>query len=165
MLPGWAVVTPTRRAHIERVATLLDSWSAALDLAPGQQARWLRAAWLHDALRDAEFADALAHGPAAADRAARAGERDQGVLDAVRYHSVGWAGWDGVGRALYCADFLEPGRPFADSSLATLARDFPSDSERTLREVARRRVRHAVREGYPLPPETVAFWNSLCAPG
>src|SRR2546426_7680524 len=41
-----------------------------------------RAAWLHDALRDAPAADELQHGPMAAERAARDGERDPGVLDA-----------------------------------------------------------------------------------
>lgn len=162
-LPAWAVVTPERHAHIVRVAVLLEAWSAARGLTPEQRDRWLRAAWLHDALRDAAWEDELAHGPAAADRAAEDGERDRGVLDAVRYHSIGWASWDDVGKALYCADFLEPGRPYADSAVSALRDRFTNDPEATLREVARRRVGHAVLEGYSLRPETVAFWNTLCA--
>ena len=68
--------------------------------------RWLRAVWLHDALRDASAEElerwassvpgpaSLKHGPAAAARAKAEGELDRGVLDAVRYHSVGLAEWD-----------------------------------------------------------------------
>src|SRR5438034_2438117 len=88
-LPPWAVVTPERRAHIERVAALLTEWAGAMRVPAAERGRWLRAAWLHDALRDAPAANELEHGPRAADRAARDGEADRGVLDAVRYHSVG----------------------------------------------------------------------------
>ena len=75
-LPGWAQATPQRRAHIERVVALLNSWADAMHVAPNERDRWLRAGWLHDALRDAPLADWAAHGPAAADRAAATGERD-----------------------------------------------------------------------------------------
>ena len=109
-LPPWAQVSAKRRAHIERVAGLIAEWADAMGVAATERGRWLKAAYLHDALRDAPLADQLAHGPAAADRAAREGETDQGVLDAVRYHTVGYAGWDDAGRMLYLADFLEPGR-------------------------------------------------------
>src|SRR2546430_15445124 len=73
-----------------------------------ERSRWVRAAWLHDALRDEQRSDELAHGPRAAAHAAHDGERDRGVLDAVRYHTVGYLHWDDVGRMLYLADFLEP---------------------------------------------------------
>ena len=49
------------------------------------------------------------------------------MLDAVRYHSVGLAGWDMVGRVLYCADYLEPGRTLAREWRADLAARFPRD--------------------------------------
>ena len=107
-----------------------------------ERARWLRAVWLHDALRDADEAAlarwapdtpgsrSLRHGPASAARAEAEGETDRGVLDAVRYHSVGFAGWDMVGRVLYCADYLEPGREFDREWRAALAARFPEDSPR-----------------------------------
>jgi HD superfamily phosphohydrolase YqeK len=123
--------------------------------------RWRRAAWLHDALRDAPLPDPLAHGPAAADRAAADGERDRGVLDAIRYHTIGYAGWDDVGRMLYLADFLEPGRDFDPNGRRALAARVPTDRDAVLREVARRRIEWVVRSGWPLPPETVEFWNAL----
>lgn len=161
-LPDWAQVSPPRRAHIERVVALLDEWTRAMKVPARERERWLRAGWLHDALRDAPLRDQLAHGPAAADRAAGAGERDQGVLDAVRYHTIGFAGWDDVGRMLYLADFLEAGRVHTDhKDRATLAERVPRERDAVLREVARRRVEWIVRSGWPLPPETVAFWNDL----
>jgi HD superfamily phosphohydrolase YqeK len=163
-LPAWAQVTPGRRAHVERVAAALTEWADELRVSEAEKARWLRAAWLHDALRDAPLADPLAHGPAAADRAAAEGERDRGVLDAVRYHTVGYDGWDNVGRMLYLADFLDPGRDFDLDGRRALAARVPAERDAVLREVARRRIEWVVRSGWPLRPDTVAFWNDLVGP-
>lgn len=162
-LPEWAHVSPERHAHIERVVALLEKWADAMQVPPRERARWLRAGWLHDALRDAPLGDPMAHGPAAADRAANDGERDHGVLDAVRYHTVGWPDWDAVGRMLYLADFLEPGRAkHADLfDRADLTHRVPAERDAVLREVARRRLDWVLRSGWPLVPETVAFWNQL----
>lgn len=141
-----------------------------------ERGRWLRAAWLHDALRDAPVDELrrrapwaegpveLLHGPAAAARAAEDGEADQGVLDAVRYHSVGWPGWDMTGAALYCADFLEPGRRFDPDARAELARRFPTAPGDVLREVARRRLQWLIHSGWAIPEPTWRFWNGLFGP-
>ena len=142
---------------------LLAEWASARRVSPAERDRWLRAGWLHDALRDAPAADELAHGPLAAERAAADGERDRGVLDAVRFHSVGYAGWDDAGRMLYLADHLEPGRAHDAAARAALAARVPAEADAVLREVAQRRIAWTVRSGWPLPPETVAFWNSLVA--
>jgi len=163
-LPEWAVATPERRAHIERVAALLSTWATALRVPAAERARWLRAAWLHDALRDAPAADELQHGPMAAERAARDGERDLGVLDAVRYHSLGHARWDDVGKMLYLADYLEPGRPFDREAHRALAARVPGERDAVLRDVAARRIARVIDSGWPLVRETVDFWNSLLAP-
>ncbi len=159
-VPAWALASPERRAHIERVVALLKSWADAMHVDPKEQGRWLRAAWLHDALRDA-LPDPLAHGPAAADRAAADGERDRGVLDAVRFHTIGSPDWDDVGRMLYLADFLEPGRDRIAPDRADLVRRVPIERDAVLREVARRRIEWLLRSGWPLPATTVAFWNQL----
>ena len=173
MRPAWAVVSPKRRVHIERVVALLETWAHAMDLDPVERDRWLRAGWLHDALRDAPMAELvrwapddaepadLRHGPASAARAAAEGEADRGVLEAVRYHSLGYAGWEPVGRALYAADFLEPGRRFDRDERAGLAERFPREPDAVVREVARRRLDRVLRSGWPLPELTVRFWNSL----
>jgi HD superfamily phosphohydrolase YqeK len=161
MLPPWASVTPERRTHVERVVALLAEWAAALDVPAAERARWSRAGWLHDALRDAPAATELDHGPQCADRLAREGERDQGVLDAVRYHSLGYAGWDAVGRMLYLADYLEPGRTFDAPLRAAWRGRMPGEHDAVLREVACRRIEWIVRSSWCLRPETVAFWNAL----
>jgi HD superfamily phosphohydrolase YqeK len=172
-LPPWAVVADKRRQHIARVARLLAEWADAMGVSARERDRWLSAAWLHDALKDAppnalspyiepvEGPPAIWHGPAAARRAELDGERDRGVLDAVRYHSVGYAGWDRVGRMLYLADFLESGRRLRHPDRAAQAADVPHDPDAVLREVARRRIAHGLKKGWPLLPETVAFWNAL----
>ena len=160
-LPAWTVATPERRAHIERVVALLNEWARAMTVPPDERARWLRAGWLHDALRDAPAASELDHGPLAAESAARDGEHDQGVLDAVRYHSIGYAGWDEVGRMLYLADYLEPGRTFDREARRDLAARVPAERDAVLREVVRRRIEWTVRSGWPLREETVRFWNAL----
>jgi HD superfamily phosphohydrolase YqeK len=175
-LPAWAEASPERIAHVERVAALAGGWADRMQISPAERERWLRAVWLHDALRDASpelldrwAADApgpasLRHGPASAARAAAEGETDRGILDAVRYHSVGWAEWDMVGRVLYCADFLEPGREFGREYRAALAQQFPDDPAGVLLAVARDRLSHLVVSGWPLIDPTVRFWNSLVAP-
>ncbi|HEU4524595.1 MAG TPA: HD domain-containing protein [Gemmatimonadales bacterium] len=175
MLPDWAIVTPARREHIERVAELAERWAAEMNVPEGERRRWVRAVWLHDALRDAPEAElkrwapdapgpvALRHGPASAARAKAAGELDRGVLDAVRYHSIGLAEWDMAGRILYCADYLEPGRKHAREWRAELAKRLPADPPGVLREVATARVGHTVSSGRPLLQPTVRFWNSLVA--
>lgn len=174
-LPEWAAVSPRRLAHIERVAALVARWAEEMGVPDSERNRWLRAVWLHDALRDAPAEELeqwapsapgpaeFRHGPASAARAKADGETDRGVLDAVRYHSSGLAEWDMVGRVLYCADFLEPGREYRAAERAELAARFPHDPGAVLREVARLRIGHAVEQGWLLADPTVRFWNFLHA--
>lgn len=174
-LPDWAEVSNGRRKHIERVVTLVESWIAAMGPAEPEADRWLRAAWLHDSLRDAPMAvleglagkhgtRGLLHGPAAAVRAQRSGEHDAGVLAAVRWHTVGWADWDQAGRVLYCADFLEPGRRAVARRRARLAERFPTDPNGVLFEVAQWRLEILISTGWVVPDATQRFWNSLARP-
>jgi HD superfamily phosphohydrolase YqeK len=176
-LPQWAVVTPERLEHIQRVAELAAEWAERMGVPDSERNRWLRAVWLHDALRDAGSAELekwaagiawpsdLRHGPASAAHAKTDGETDRGVLDAVRYHSLGLAEWDMVGRMLYCADYLEPGRAFDQTQRAELAERLPDDPGGVLREVARSRLTHMIQSGWPVLEPTVRFWNSLVATG
>lgn len=174
-LPAWAQMTPARLQHVHRVAALVARWAEAMLVPDSERNRWLKAVWLHDALRDAAD-DALAalapsvpgparlrHGPASAALAKAHGETDRGVLDAVRYHSVGLAEWDMVGRVLYCADWLEPGRRHDAEERAALARRFPSEPHQVMREVAERRFLHLIRSGWTIPEPTYRLWNSLVA--
>jgi len=172
-LPEWAQVRDVRRAHIERVTALLETWAIARNMPSSERRRWTRAGFFHDALKDApkDLVARLAerrwntpsmyHGPAAARMAADHGETDQGVLDAVTYHSIGFAGWDDVGRMLYLADYLEPGRNHRRPQRAELAGRVPRDPSGVLRIVAQERMLWAIKKGMRLPTEGVEFWNSL----
>lgn len=173
VLPEWAEVGEKRRAHIARVTALLDRWAMELQLDADEAQAWHDAGRWHDALRDAraESLRTLAddaerpvetlHGPAAAVRLAREGETRRDVLDAIRWHTVGYAGWSRVGRALYMADFLEPGRQFARADRAFLADHLVHDFDGVFRQVVRMRIEWTVREGKALFPETVALWNHV----
>lgn len=173
-LPEWAVAGPRRREHMARVAELLDSWADALHLTDTERKRWRAAAYLHDALRDAapdvlrawiptgdSMPDALLHGPAAAARLRDEGVDDEELLAAIAFHTVGDAGFDRLGRALYAADFLEPGRAFLHQRRAELRSRVPEELDAVVREVAAHRLRDLVDRRLPLDAHTVAFWNVL----
>ncbi len=172
-LPPWAQVGEKRRSHIARVTALLDAWAPHV-ARDADEARALHdAGRLHDALRDAPDAllreltgDAespaeVLHGPAAAELLARDGERRVEVLEAVRWHTLGSAEWGRVGRALYMADFLEPGRKFAVADRAFLAAHVRHDFEGVFRQVVRMRLQWSLGEGLELYAGTVALWNAV----
>lgn len=171
--PAWARMSPARRAHVERVAALLERWADRMGVAATERRRWLHAAALHDALKDApreelaaligetDLPPKLWHGPAAAVRAESDGDADAGVLDAVRYHSLGWARWDGVGRMLYLADYLEPGRRHHDADRAALIERVPEAPEDALRAVVAARMGWALTSQWSVPAETVELWDAL----
>jgi len=173
--PAWAQMSPARRAHAERVVALLERWAEQMGTTDTERHRWLHAAYLHDALKDAppeelasligttDLAPKLWHGPAAAARALAEGETDRGVLDAVRYHSLGWAGWDDVGRLLYLADYLEPGRRHHDADRAALIERVPEAPGDALRAVVAARMGWALTSHWSVAPETVELWNALAA--
>ncbi len=172
-LPTWAQVSESRRGHIARVAALLESWAAAMSVPAAERAAWRDAGRWHDALRDAPETELRAitgdatspyrmlHGPAAAASLERDGERRPDVLAAIRFHTIGAADWARTGRALYMADFLEPGRTFARADRAFLAAQVPHDFDGAFRQVVRTRIEWAVREGHAVFPQTIALWNAL----
>ena len=173
VLPPWAQVTDKRRAHIARVTALLDQWSTLLALAEDERKAWHDVGVLHDALRDAPEDELrrltgdkdrpmhILHGPAVAELLARAGERRADVLEAIRWHTLGSAHWGRTGKALYMADFLEPGRPFSRADRAFLAGHATADFDGVFRQVVRTRIEWTVREGKMLFPETADLWNSV----
>jgi 2-amino-4-hydroxy-6-hydroxymethyldihydropteridine diphosphokinase len=173
-LPGWAQVTEKRREHIQRVTALLDEWAVKLSLPGEERIAWHDAGRYHDALRDApdavlrelggnspDYPIEMLHGPAAAEQLQREGERRTELLDAVRFHTVGSAQWGRLGRALYMADYLEPGRKFSRADRAYLAAQVPYDFDATFRQVVRARLEWSLREGMRLYPEAVVLWNSV----
>jgi HD superfamily phosphohydrolase YqeK len=176
-LPAWAEAGPRRRAHMARVARLMDAWAAQLGLDEAERMRWRAAAWLHDALRDAdperlramldsdrpEWPAGLLHGPATAARLEAEGVRDEALLRAVAWHTIGHPEMDRLGHALYIADYIEPGRTYEPERLAVLRARMPAALDAVLREVAERRLAHLLHSRRVLAPESVAFWNRLTA--
>lgn len=172
-IPSWAQLSDKRRGHVERVTRLLMTWADALRLPEAERRAWYDAGRWHDALKDASddelralvghtrFEPQMLHGPAAAALLERQGERRADVLDAIRYHTVGSLAWGRTGRALYMADFLEPGRKFSQRDRAFLAAQVPHDFDGVFRQVVRARLEWSLREGHSLFPQTVELWNAV----
>jgi 2-amino-4-hydroxy-6-hydroxymethyldihydropteridine diphosphokinase len=172
-VPEWAVVTSKRREHISRVVALLARWATEMQLSPLEEQAWIDAGAWHDALRDESEAMlrtltgdherpfGMLHGPAAALRLEALGEQRLDVLEAIQWHTVGNARWSRTGRALYMADFLEPGRSFMQADRAFLADRVPTAFDAVFRQVVRTRLEWVLREGKGLSPETVELWNAV----
>lgn len=173
-LPSWARLGPERREHAERVAELLDEWAAELGLPETERIRWRAAGRLHDAMKDADPAmlrtfvpddgpwpDSLLHGPACAAKLRAEGIQDEDLLAAVTHHSTGHPALDDLGRYLYLADYLEPGRPSDPEGRAALRARLPGERRSVLREVAARRIAGLLRRGLPILPPSIEFWNRL----
>ena len=172
-LPPWAQVSKGRGKHIARVTTLLAEWADAMGLDPDEKQCWIDAGRYHDALRDAPVEELralagsavaeaeLLHGPAVASKLERDGEARRDLLDAIRYHSIGWKDWDRVGKALYMADYLEPGRTFEPERRERLRQMVATDFEGTFREVVRGRMAFAREQGFTEYPESVELLKSI----
>ena len=162
-----------------RVAALLDLWAASLGLSDDQRARWRAAGHLHDSLRDEEpgtlvarvpptlqgLPGAVLHGPAAAERLRIGGVEDGELLTAVAFHTLGDPRMKALGRAVYAADFLEPGRSFLAPWRAELRERMPDDLDDVVTEIARARIGRLVERGAEVHPSTVDFWNALVRQG
>jgi 2-amino-4-hydroxy-6-hydroxymethyldihydropteridine diphosphokinase len=160
-----------------RVAGLMGEWATSRGFSSEERLRWRAAGYLHDSLRDARVEELrrfveppledlpaeLLHGPAASGRLEREGVADAPLLLAVAYHTLGHPDLDELGRALYAADYLEPGRKNLSKVENDLRSRMTTDPESVVMEVARAKVSRMVQEGKPLRTETVDFWNQLVA--
>lgn len=152
----------------------MTSWAEALDLPEEDRVRWRAAAFLHDALRGADpdelrfwterdWEAALLHGPACAERLREEGVEDEELLRAVTYHTLGHPDLGVLGRHLYLADFLEPGREFLPEVRERLRSVLPAEPLEALLSVVALRIAHRLEVRGPIRPETVLFWNRLLA--
>jgi len=140
----WAAALDALDESVERVL-LVDA--AAPTLGPSLQS-------LVGSPRDGAIVGAAA-------RLAADGVDDQEVLDAVAYHTIGHPSLGRLGRAVYLADFLEPGRTFEPEWRASLRARMPDAFDDVLREVVAARIAHLLQTGRRVRPETVAFWNAI----
>ena len=98
----------------------------------------------------------LLHGPVAAEECRGSlGIEDEDVIDAIRRHTTGRAGWSRVGQAIYVADFCEPLRAHAgaDKARGILERD---GFEAALLFVIDRKLKH-VKKSHRLHPNSEEF--------
>ena len=158
-----------------RVAALLHEWSEVRGDGPRDVERWTAAGYLHDVLRDADsdelraallgplghLPDEVIHGPAAADRLRRGGVTDGPLLTAIAFHTLGSPDFDDIGKALYVADFLEPGRKVQPKWRARLRDEMPAGLDSVAQAVVGKRVQFLIKKGRPVPPETFGLWNVL----
>ena len=169
-------MTPARREHIERVAELAGRWAIEMGVPESERHRWLRAVWLHDALRDAPAEELMRWAPDApgppnlgtvlpAPPAPRRRGRPIAACStpcAITRSGSPNGTWSG--RILYCADYLEPGRKHDREWRADLAARLPSaDGAGACRQVATRAGGAHGDLGPLLLEPTVRFWNSLVA--
>ncbi len=158
-----------------RVAELLREWAEARGDLPRDVERWTAAGYLHDVLRDADpvelraalsgsldqLPDDVIHGPAAADRLRRGGVADEPLLTAIAFHTVGSPDFDELGKALYVADFLEPGRRIQPKWRARLRGEMPEGLDSVAQAVVGKRIQYLIKKKRPVQPETLGLWNAL----
>jgi len=174
-LPDWAVYGEARYAHMKRVARLMRKWAEAKGLKPHRVARWVAAGFLHDALRNEKpsrlrlvvpprfkrLAGPVLHGPAAAQKLRHEGVDDDRLLLAIEYHTLGSRHLTTLGRALYAADFLEPGRPRRVKWRSKLRKRMPDELDAVVLEILAVRLAHQLHRFRPVRPETVGMWNAM----
>lgn len=177
--PDWTTAKGSRLKHMSRVAGLLRRWAEMRGEPPEEVLRWTAAGYLHDVLRDEdpellrervppsfrELPGQILHGPAAAERLREEGVQDEGLLNAITFHTLGSEAFEAVGMALYAADFLEPGRNFLNEWRDDLRERFPEDPGAVLREILKARLGDRIDQGRLLRWETVAFWNRMTEGG
>lgn len=158
-----------------RVAELLRDWARIRGGGPRDVERWTAAGYLHDVLRDADpkdlraalsgpldqVPDEVIHGPAAADRLRQGGVADEPFLTAIAFHTLGSSDFDDLGKALYVADFLEPGRKIQPKWRARLRSEMPDGLDSVAEAVVGKRIQFLIKKGRPVPPETLGLWNAL----
>ena len=161
---GWSIpkehasAFPVEGSHLERYGAVLDAVEINSSFyRPHRRAtyeRWAEAV----PERFRSLPGAILHGPAVAARLS--GVADPELCDALRYHTLGWAGFGRLGKALYLADFLAPGRDFEREWRASLAARMPAEMDEVLVEVLGARIRNLVDRRRPVSPETAAFWSA-----
>jgi predicted HD superfamily hydrolase involved in NAD metabolism len=104
----------------------------------------------------------LLHGPnAAAWLENEAGLTDNRVLEAVRWHTFGSPEIDDVGKILYLADKLEPGKVIADPSLEPIRQMAESHPDKALLELLEKRLENQVSKSLQVHPYTLALIENL----
>ncbi|MGI9628457.1 MAG: HD domain-containing protein [Longimicrobiales bacterium] len=173
--PSWSTAGKKRKQHMLRVADLMGEWAEVMGLRKNEIVRWRAAGLLHDVVRDTpphelrpivpeklrDLPGKAYHGPAATMLLAKDGVDDEEFLHAIRWHTLGSKSFGRLGKALYAADFLEPGRLSRRRWREGLRERAPRNLDRVLREIVGSKIDYIVRAELPVHRRTVRFWNSL----
>ena len=104
----------------------------------------------------------LLHGPnAAAWLENEAGLTDNRVLEAVRWHTFGWPEIDDIGKILYLADKLEPGKVTADPSLEVIRNMADIHPDKALLALLQKRIEAQIAKELEVHPLTLALIANL----
>jgi len=174
-LPPWADCGRKRREHMGRVSDLMGTWAELQGRRKTEVNRWRAAGFLHDVVRESspdELRQYMSekrlalppkayHGPAGAALLAQDGVGDEEFLHAIRWHTLGSPSFGPIGKALYAADFLEPGRRSRRRWREGLRERAPRNLDRVVREIVGSKIDYLVRAEMPVHRRTVRFWNSL----
>ena len=90
-----------------------------------------------------------------------AGLTDNRVLEAVRWHTFGWPEIDDIGKILYLADKLEPGKVTADPSLAVIRNMADIHPDKALLALLQKRVEAQLSKALEVHPLTLALIENL----
>ena len=93
--------------------------------------------------------------------AAEGGLDDARVLNAIRWHTFGWADMDEVGKVVFVADKLEPVKVMADEALAPIRELADSDLDAALLAILEKREAELTAGGVTLHPQTTALLAKL----
>ena len=174
-LPGWGLLKGARLAHSKRVAEVMEGWALELGLRKVDRHRWRAAAMFHDSLKavpprrlrkmlsggDRRLPGPVLHGPACARTLADEGVDDRPLLLAVAYHTTGHPDLDLLGKALYVADYVEPGRRSGAKRRAAFRSRFPADHAAVVVDVAALKIGALIHARLAIPPITARFWRSV----
>ncbi len=184
-LADWAAprlerLSPGRRAHCLAVARLAARWAPRWGVASGDAyaaglvhdlaREWDGPALLREAERlgwpvdEAERASPiLLHGPVAAGWVREAGVGSPAIEAAVRYHTTAAPSLDALGRLVFIADALEPGRAYA--GVDALRRVAEADGAAGYRAVLASTRSYLAARGIPVHPRTAAAWAQVAGEG
>ena len=174
-LPDWSVYGKKRYKHMQRVAELMRDWARTRGISDHKIKRWSAVGYLHDALRNEKpkrlrlvvpprfkkVPGPLLHGPAVAEKLRHLGVKDEKLLLAIQYHTTGSRHLSTIGRALFAADFLEPGRSGKKKWRARRRERVPTELDEVVLEILEHRITKQLEKTRPVRPETMGMWNAM----
>ncbi len=178
-LYGLGVLAPPRYEHSVRVAVLVRELclrfgvepcsgylaGIAHDMCKAGKERWILSLAGQDGLPVIGIElekPALLHGRAAAVLLnTEFGVTDRSVLDAVRHHTFGAPDMDALGKIVFVADKIEPGRTGLDPGKRKKILD--SDLDGMTRLVLEDNIQYLEARGKPVSPVTLLMLESLKA--